>query len=236
MRGSRSQPNGIHPLGDFPKQALIEISKHLVHTLAIGRKDISGDDFGSIFADAVGGQHRASPVGIIDIFKNNCAWSVKTVKLKKPFSKRSIRLISGRNSPIFSSGIGDLFDDVDDTGNSVLSIWNARVSDARRQFGDLRVAVLIRCMESREFVLFEEEISRFIPGDYSWALNKRKNFEGYDRGDGKHRFTWQPHGSQFTIIRHVPKSSKRFKIAHDIPVISTSSVLDAINFSEDWLQ
>jgi len=31
------------------------------------------------------------------------------------------------------------------------------------------------------------------------------NLEGYDRSGDAHVFTWQPHGSQFTIIENVPE-------------------------------
>ena len=38
-----------------------------------------------------------------------------------------------------------------------MSIWNARVDEAMREFDDLRIAVLVRNMVTREFLVFEEE-------------------------------------------------------------------------------
>ena len=58
----------------------------------------------------------------------------------------------------------------------MLSIWNARVDGAMGEHTDLRVAVLVRNIKSREFVLFEEqEARRFTPDDYEWEHNKQNN-------------------------------------------------------------
>lgn len=70
----------------------------------IGRKDISGNDFGDAFADSIGGSHLESPVGIADVVLDKNCWSVKTVKIKDPFNCSTVRLISGRCSPDYSYG------------------------------------------------------------------------------------------------------------------------------------
>ena len=182
------------------------IGKQIVHRLALGLGDISGDDFGTIFANAIGGIHRSTPLGISDVVWKRCAWSLKTVKLPKPFKSKRVRLISGRNSPDYSQGISDPRADADDTGRAVLSIWNARVDEAMSEYDDLRIAVLVRNIATKEFMLFEEEAQRFVPTNYEWAFNKQGNLEGKEKSTNTHRFTWQPHGSQFTIIREVPTS------------------------------
>ena len=158
------QPRGPYPLGQIPDSVLVEIGKQVVHRLAIGLGDITGDDFGTIFAKAIGGVHRTRPVGIADVQWDGCAWSVKTVKSSKPFEvRRAIRLISGRNSPDYSLGITDPHVDPMATGRAVLSIWNARVEEAMDEHDDLRVVVLVRNIETREFVLFEEEATPVCP-------------------------------------------------------------------------
>ena len=118
----------------------------------------------------------------------------------------------------------------------MLSIWNARVNEAMNEYSDLRIAVLIRNIETREFVLFEEEIQRYTPNNFRWKLNKRRNFQGHDAISDRHCFTWQPHGAQYTIIRLVPGSARRFKIVHDIPIVSPAAVLKGIQYRDDWIQ
>ena len=236
MRGGGPRRRGPHQLGQIPDEALVQIGKQIVHRLAVGLGDITGDDFGTIFAKAIGGVHRAQPIGIADVEWNGCAWSVKTVKASKPFKQRSIRLISGRNSPGYSLDISDPHADHSKTGEAVLSIWNARVDEAMSEFEDLRIAVLLRNIAAREFVAFEEEARRFTPNDYEWVVNKHKNLEGRDKVSRKHLFTWQPHGSQFTVIRDIPGSARRFSIVPNVPLIDPATILDYVQFQEDWIQ
>jgi len=63
------------------------------------------------------------------------AWGAKTVKNDRPFVARHVRLISGRNSLDYSYGEKNVRDmDVDEVGEKVLGIWNARVADVRKNF------------------------------------------------------------------------------------------------------
>jgi hypothetical protein len=106
LRGTSRRRSGPYPLGELPPSLAIEIGKHIVHRLAVGHANIDGDDFGGIFASSISGVHRRSPLGIADVTWNDaCAWSVKTIQDTSPFTQDRIRLISGRNSPVFSSGI-----------------------------------------------------------------------------------------------------------------------------------
>ncbi len=104
------------------------------------------------------------------------------------------------------------------------------------EYNDLRIMVLIRNISKREFVLFEEEAQRFIPQEYKWRLNDRNNLEGFEEGTEAHRFTWQPHGSQFTIIREVPTSARSFSIDPAIPQVSPEAILSQVKFSENWIK
>lgn len=214
---------------------LFEIAKQLVHRLAIGVSDITGDDFGTIFANAVGGEHRGRPLGVADVALNECAWSVKTVKGGLPFRVSTVRLISGRNSPDYSLGIANPRTNPQDTGRAVLSVWNARVNEALDEYDDLRIIVMIRNMQTREFRIFEEEAQRFTPTDYSWEFNAAGNLEGTNRTTREHTFTWQPHGSQFTILRRVPASARRFAINPNVPMVQADTVLAAIRFKPEWI-
>ena len=140
LRGSASRRNSPYPLGQCPDEVLNALGRQLVHRLAVGHGDITGDDFGTIFANAIGGTHRARPVGVADVVWNGCAWSVKTVKADKPFQQKIVRLISGRNSPVYSLGITDPMVNPQNTGRAVLSVWNARINEALDEHSELRIA------------------------------------------------------------------------------------------------
>ena len=228
--------NSPYPLGEFPDAVIRSIGQQITHRIAIGSADITGDDFGTIFAEAIEGEHRSSPLGLADVVRNGCAWSVKTVKQSDPFNAKIVRLVSGRNSPIYSVGIENPMDDVQRTGNAVLSVWNERVDQSLDEHDELRVAVLVRNVQTRRFLIFEHDVVRFVPSDYEWSVNRRGNFEGRDRATGFHNFTWQPHGSQFTIRRQVPGSAARFSINRNIQTITMSAVLTAIGFNDSWIE
>ncbi len=136
----------------------------------------------------------------------------------------------------YSHGISDPRADADETGRAVLSIWNARVDEAMSEYDDLRIAVLVRNIKTREFMLFEEEAQRFVPTNYKWAFNKQDNLEGREKSTNTHRFTWQPHGSQFTVIRETPTSARRFSIGPDVPKVDPSTILAHVSFEESWIR
>jgi len=235
LRGGARRRNEPYPLGQFPDNLLYDIARQLVHRLAIGLGDITGDDFGTIFATAIGGIHRGRPLGIADVELDGCAWSVKTVKASVPFTLPVARLISGRNSPDYSLGISDPRANAENTGRAVLAVWNARVNEAMDQYDDLRIVIMARNMETREFLIFEEEAQRFTTTAFSWSFNQRGNLEGHNRTTGAHEFTWQPHGSQFTVLRHVPASARRFRISPNVPMVQPDTILAAIRFRPDWI-
>lgn len=211
------------------------MAKQIVHRLAIGMGDLEGNDFGTIFANSIGGVHRSRPLGVADVEWNGCAWSVKTVKEKRPFKKQRVRLISGRNSPDYSVGIENPHADIDATGRAVLQIWNARVNEALDEHDDLRVVVLVRNIETREFVLFEEEAVRYVPDEYEWSYTPRGNLQCTHRLSGKHTFTWQFHGVQFTVLRDIPPSARRFKIVPNVPLLDPEDIIEYVGFGEHWI-
>lgn len=112
LRDSRNLISELYPLGLVPREMLTKIAAGIVYRIHTGRKDITGDDWGDILADAVGGTHYAKPIGITDLATDTTAWSAKTVKANNPLTAVNVRLISGRNSPDFSYGIEDPHDDV----------------------------------------------------------------------------------------------------------------------------
>lgn len=110
--GKRLQTNEPYPINQLPDNLIVKIGGYLVHLLYVGRKDLSGADWGDAFADAIGGKHLDSPIGIADVVLDKMAWSMKTVKNTNPFSARVVRLTSGRCSPDYSYGITDPHKDI----------------------------------------------------------------------------------------------------------------------------
>lgn len=224
----------LYPLGEIPSELIRSIGGGLVYLLAIGRKDISGNDWGDIFANAIGGTHLNSPIGIADVVLNKTAWSMKTVKSSNPFTTKSIRLISGRCSPDYSYGITNPHEDIQRTGRAVLGIWNERINIANDNYNPVRTAILIRSSDMLSYTLFEEDNRRFRTADFIWESNPNGNLIGKDIETGLTRFTWQPHGSQLTIHTHVPKNAIKFVVKAP-PIISKSDVMNAIGFDESWI-
>ena len=202
--------------------------------MAVGRADIGGDDWGDFFAAAVNATHLKSPLGIVDIALGNTAWSAKTVQATDPLEAKTVRLISGRSAPVYSYGNDDPFADIQETGKQVLGIWNARVTEATQQFAQLRTITLIRNMQNLRFKVFEQATTQFDPADFIWSLNKSNNFEGHSRIDGRHSFTWQPHGAQFTILRPVSGSARSFEVQRP-QALDPEVVLDQLGYSTDWV-
>lgn len=223
----------LYPLNVFPKELITKIGANLVYLLYIGRKDISGSDWGDTFADAINGIHLDSPVGIADVSLDRNAWSMKTVKIKDPFSCSNVRLISGRCSPDYSYGITDPHLDIQKTGEAVLNIWNERINIATDHYSRVRTAILARSYDMLSYRLFEEETHRYRTTDYHWTVNKNGNLIGLDRNENI-CFTWQPHGSQFTIHTEVPDNAVKFQIKKP-PTLQKEDVLKGINFDEEWI-
>ena len=127
----------LYPINEIPENIIRKLGRQLVYLLCIGRKDLSGDDWGNVFAEAIGGVHLQSPIGIADVVYDKMAWSMKTVKKDNPHTSNfSIRLISGRCSPDYSYGISDPHEDIQKTGRAVLNIWNERVNIAQDYYRD----------------------------------------------------------------------------------------------------
>ncbi len=225
-----------YPLNDIPREVIKIIGKNLVFLLCVGRKDLGGDDWGNVFAEAIQGEHLQSPVGIADVTYEKMAWSMKTVKSTNPHREDSaVRLISGRCSPDYSYGITDPHEDIQRTGRAVLNIWNERVNIAYDYYNPVRTSILVRSNDMLSFTLFEEESHRFITNAYRWEENKNGNLIGIDIESGEQRFTWQPHGSQLTIHSKIPKNAVKFKIKRP-PVLDMEETLKQIHYSDDWVE
>jgi hypothetical protein len=58
---------------------------------------------------------------------------------------------------------------------------------------------------------------------------------GKSKDSGEHHFTWQPHGSQFTIVETLPKSRLALRLKQP-PPLDPNAVLATMKFDESWVQ
>ena len=223
-------------LNDFPKEFGFNLGKEIVYLLAVKNKvSLEGSEWEEIFANCIGANWRPSNVGLDDVILSSCAWGAKTVKAKNPFEQKSVRLISGRNSPIYSFGETKTSDvEPQKLGNQILEIWNERVSGIRKLFKHVRTVVLIKSEDLSSVVVFEFDTIRYETELYNWKWNTNGNLEGFEKTKNTHRFTWQPHGSQFTIIESVPQ--RRLLIQIKMPEkLDKQKVLEDLGFNNSWI-
>ena len=224
----------LYPTNEIPDNVVTEIGAHIIYLLALGRKDITGTDWGDTLAMALQAIHLDSPVGIADVVKERMAWSAKTIKTTSPLNIDTVRLISGRCSPDYSYGIANPHDDIQKTGRAELGIWNERINIAQDNYNPIRTSVLIRSNDLSTFTLFEEEVQRYRTSDFIWEVNDNGNLIGKHAETGVTKFTWQPHGSQFTIHTKVPANAIKFKIRKP-PRIEKENILKSIAFDHSWI-
>lgn len=231
---SKSVP--AFPLNEFPKDFPFLLGKELIYLLASkGKAELEGSDWENIFANCIGADWKPSNVGLDDVVMGNTAWGAKTVKSTKPSNQKKVRLISGRNSPVYSFGEKiDTSADPNLIGKLVLDIWNERVSAIREKFKHLRTVVLIKSNDLSEVVVFEFETIRYDHELYKWEWNKNNNLIGIDKKTEEHRFTWQPHGSQFTIIEEVPEKSLVIRIKQP-KTLDKEQILKVLGFDKSWI-
>lgn len=222
-----------YPLGEFPKEFVRIVAGELSAAIAVGRLDIEGKDWEQIFAKAINAEWRPSVIGLDDILVPalSAAWGAKTIKNEHPFTAQRIRLISGRNSLAYSFNITDVGTMTPaELGAKVVEIWNERVAALYQKYKTLRTVVLLKGPELHQISIFEKNTIRYNPTEYQWSWNKNSNLVAID-ADGVSAFTWQPHGSQFTIHETVPDYALNIEI--DPPAqIATEQIIEAIGFNE----
>lgn len=229
--------NPPYRLNRFPADFPLRLGKEIIFYLATRHTPrVEGSDWEEIFARIIDATWKPSNVGLDDVVLMQTAWGAKTVKNQKPATVKRIRLISGRNSPVYSYGDQKVTErDENELGEKILEIWNERVSGVKKQFKHLRTVVLIKSEDLQEVSVFEFDTVRYIPAEYWWQWNERNNLEGYSKSTDKHLFTWQPHGSQFTIIKDVPEKRLAIHVKKP-PLVNSSKVLDGIKFDDSWIE
>ena len=224
------------PLNEFPKEFPFLLGKELIYLLASkGKPELEGSEWESVFATCIGADWKPSNVGLDDVVMGNTAWGAKTVKATKPSTQKKVRLISGRNSPNYSFGErSDQKAKADLIGKLVLDIWNERVSAIREKFKHLRTVVLLKSNDLSEVVVFEFDTIRYDYELYNWEWNKNGNLTGTNIKTNEHCFTWQPHGSQFTIVEEVPEKCLIIRIKQP-EKLDKDAILKALGFDKSWV-
>jgi len=227
----------LYRLNQFPHGFAMALGKELVYLLATRNSPrLEGSDWEEIFARCIGAKWCPSNVGLDDVVLEQMAWGAKTIKNKTPFDVKLVRLISGRNSPAYSYKVNDVKElPNDELGGKILSIWNGRVAEVRKKFSTVRTVVLIKGNDLSEISAFETETVMYDAPEYFWQWNDRQNLEGYEKATKIHRFSWQPHGSQFTVIEDVPEKRLKLRIKRP-PLVRQDAVLKSVAFDESWIE
>lgn len=223
-------------LNKFPAAFVDTFARNIVYMLATkASMSIEGNEWEQIFAECIGADWAPSNVGLDDVVLDNCCWGLKTVFASSNISKqKTVRLISGRNSPTYSYGV-DNFTSIEpnEIGTLILNIWNERVSAVRQRFKFVRTGVLVKSKDYTEYLVFEFDTVRYDPELYRFEWNRNGNLEGYE--NNTHRFTWQPSGSQFTIIEDIPENRMCIKVKKP-ERLNKDEVLTALHFDKSWYE
>lgn len=224
-------------LNKFPVKFVDTFAKEVVYMLATKQAmSLEGNEWEQIFATCVGADWKPSNVGLDDVVLDNCCWGAKTVFAgsKDIAQQKNVRLVSGRNSPTFSYGVDRITsEDPNVIGKMVLDIWNERVSAVRQIFKFVRTVVLVKSKDFSEYLIFELDTVRYDPELYYFKWNRNNNLEGYGKETDMHKFTWQPSGSQFTIIEEIPKEKLHIKVKKP-ELIDKETLLKTVKFDSSW--
>jgi hypothetical protein len=225
-----------YSLNEFPKNLPADLWREVIYQLATREiPRIEGSDWAEIFARLIAGRRKQSSVGFDDVVLEQTAWSVKSVEHDNPSEAKRVRLISGRNSPVYSFGDKQITEvDPNELGEKILSIWNERVAAVKKNYLHMRTVVLLKSEDLLELALFEFDTEIYPAENFSWVWNQRGNLEGMDKRDA-HRFTWQPHGSQFTIVEDVPDDRLAIRIKAPA-LMSREQVTSALGFDNSWVE
>lgn len=220
----------------FPASFVEILAQNIVYMTATKQSmSLEGNEWEQIFAECVGAEWKPSNVGLDDVVLDNCCWGAKTVFGQTDIEhQEKVRLICGRNAVTYSFGV-DNYSEVDpnELGKMVLQIWNERVSAVRQVFKFVRTVVLVKSKDYKDYLVFEFDTIRYDPELYTFQWNKRGNLEGFEKESGEHKFTWQPGGSQFTIIEKIPQERLHISVRQP-DQIDKATILSAVGFDKTW--
>lgn len=92
-----------YPLNGFPDSFGYQLGEEIIYIHATKNKPtLEGEEWEQIFARCIEAEWKPSDVGLDDVVLGNMAFSAKTVKNNNPSRAKKVRLISGRNSIVYS--------------------------------------------------------------------------------------------------------------------------------------
>ena len=94
---------------------------------------------------------------------------------------------------------------------------------------------MVKSKDYKDYLVFEFDTIRYDPELYEFKWNKRGNLEGYEKESGLHKFTWQPGGSQFTIIEKIPQERLHISIKQP-DQMDKATILKAVGFDKSWYE
>lgn len=147
-------------------------------------------DLGSILARSLDGTHYSRPEGAMNVSKDDAAWLTDTVRMPRPHEATSIDIGCGRCHPDHTFGIEDPYDNIQQTGETVLALWNARLSFTMCHYPKPHAMALAMNPDLTDFLLFDKPLERINIADYEWKENKRHNLEGFHRLTKQKCFIW----------------------------------------------
>ena len=134
----------------------------------------------------------------------------------------------------FDKAVSECAADPSKLGAMILGAWNKSLSIICG-FDEERFSVLFAGMDSPCAVFFEVPIIPFEFSEYDWDWNEDDGLDGYVKGTGVQRFTWQPHGSQFTITTAIPDNRLKLRIRQP-PRLDREEVLTQLKFDPSWVE
>lgn len=231
-----SKVSAPYETNQFPPKFIDTFAKNIVYLMATKQTmSLEGNEWEQIFAECIGADWKPSNVGLDDVVLGNCCWGAKTLFVTGDIERQEkVRLISGRNSLTFSYGVDKVTSEAPGSiGKLVLEIWNERVSAVRQVYKFVRTVVLVKSKDYQDYLLFEFDTIRYDAELYYFKWNSRGNLEGYEKSTDEHKFTWQPSGSQFTIIEKIPEARLHISIRKPQP-LAKEEVLKTLHFDNSW--
>lgn len=216
----------------FPQTLALELFNMLLDKLDT---TVTVAEWTRIFARCMGGDCLSNEdKAEVILPASGTIWSTKILPNFNPFGVHHVVLDQGCiHTGIHSSGVQAM--DTSELGTKVLKIWNSRVAELRTHFPNVCTVVLLKGDSLSRVSVYEEETIQFLPEKYYWQWDEHGNLEGCEKGTNTHRFSWQPHGSQFTVVSDVPDNRLKLRIKRP-PVISQSAVLDSIAYDDSWIE
>ena len=191
---------------------------------------ISEHEWASVFARCIGADWSSSECRWSVTRKDGIAWCAKIITNCLPHKVKHVVL------EFNGFDVGNVHtEEPNQLGEMILGVWNARIAEVRKQFATTRTVVLIKGDDLSTVSVFEEEALRFLSEEYEWDWNQKDDLEGYVKETGVKRFTWQPHGSRFSITTNVPDNCLKIRICRP-PLLDRDEVLTQLKFDPSWIE